>query len=111
MQQQNQSDLQMHLMDPNVMQSTKENNHAQQSHPPINHVDYDLHNKPDIKPNIDGPQKMEMLKVNIEDISQFFNYHEVFGKLSNSEMPPPPTGPAQATQVSCKYDFVFTFST
>lgn len=60
----------------------------------------------DIKPNVSGGElsgggtKMEMLKVNIDDISQFFNYHEVFGRLSNSEMPPPPTAPAQATQVT-----------
>jgi hypothetical protein len=27
------------------------------------------------------PEQHEMLKVNIEDLSQFLSYHEVFGKM------------------------------
>lgn len=42
--------------------------------------------------NADG----QIVHVNIEDINQFLTYHEVFGKISNSDhaFPPPPTSNA-----------------
>lgn len=42
----------------------------------------------DVTNNVTKPINVEMLKVNIEDFSQFFNYHEVFGKISNDIITP-----------------------
>jgi len=55
------------------------------------------------------PHGIEMYKVNIEDISQLFTYHEVFGKIHGDvvnhqlaaahggQLPPPPPLPPQVT--------------
>lgn len=102
--------IQLQLVDPNLVHTKEEINQ-------MHYTDYTENMqviKPDIKPqtnlidirgsvvtstgnvnqqrdtiidsNVQKP--IEMLKVNIEDFSQFFNYHEVFGKISNDIITP-----------------------
>lgn len=105
--------LHLQLLDPNAIHNTKDD-HMHPMQPVITYTEADAAQllKQDIKPPIghgdsrgsipssmsaaggrdsETNSKLEMLKVNIEDISQFLNYHEVFGKLPGEMMPPPPS--------------------
>lgn len=107
--------LHLQLLDPTTMHNTKDDHVMHPSmQPVITYTETDASHllKQDIKPAIsqidtristaatsmssstgardaETNSKLEMLKVNIEDISQFLNYHEVFGKLPGEMMPPP----------------------
>lgn len=105
--------LHLQLLDPNSMHNTKDDHmHPSNMQPVITYTETDAAQllKQDIKPTLshidnrgsaatsmssasardsEANSKLEMLKVNIEDISQFLNYHEVFGKLPGDMMPPP----------------------